>query len=496
MQSQTSVTATLMQALAELEARFPVAEWRVEDVPVWPLIRIRWFLSEWSRHYVSSTGGSKAATFAARLAWGPVRTAAAQRRNSARSGPARRDLLFLTDGVSYARLGGRWLERFCDPVIRAAAERGLTTRLLSPTYFFREPLATHAWFIQPQLDRANVLAALRVRLLGARARLPAVREVCAWLAAQGLGSGSLQPAKVTSDGARVRALARVYERFVSHTQPRLAFLVSYYGVEGMAFVLACRNRGVTVVDLQHGAPGELHPAYANLPKPAGGVHALLPDRFWVWSDWERRMIARWAEGTAHRAVVGGDPWMSVWEPARGWQGVEEAAARADALLARAGTRPTVLVTLQWGLHPREQLEPARRLIADGHQRFAFWLRLHPSMLERREEVRALMQGAGAHELDEPTDLPLPILLARSAVHVTHSSSAAVEAAQFGVRTVVTADLGMELYARLVEAGWVSKETGEPAQVLALLVRLAKERRAAAPARVPLDEALDQLLAES
>lgn len=186
--------------------------------------------------------------------------------------------------------------------------------------------------------------------------------------------------------------------------------------------------------------------------------------------------------------------MSVWEPGRNWEGVEDATARSDAMRARAGGRPVVLIALQWGLNPEEQLLPMRRLIAAGEGRFAFWVRLHPAMLERREEIRALL-GAGV-ELDEPTDLPLPALLARSAVHVTHSSSTAVEAAQFGVATLITSAMGTELYARLVDAGWIVTETGSAARMLDALAQLAGRRRPVAQARVPLEETLDELLDES
>lgn len=499
--SGPSLTSSLMQALTEIESRFPVAQWSVGSVPIWPLMRVRWFLGEWASHYVApaSGAGAKAKGLAMRLLTGPARAMLAQSRDRqhAPSGSLRRDLLFLSDGVSYGKLGGRWVERFCDPVIRAAAARGLTSLLLSPSYAFRLPRATPSRFIQPKLDRANALGALLAATSRGEAHLPGIEGVCAWVVAQGFGASFLHPEKVLSDGLRLAAQSRVHARLLRQTRPRLAFVVSYYGIEGMAFVLACHRAGVTVVDLQHGAPGELHPAYAGLPKPLHRVHALVPDRFWVWSDWERRLIANWAADTGHRAVVGGDPWMSVWEDHRGWPGVKESSAQADALLARAAGRPVVLITLQWGFKESEQLEPMQRVIAAGQGRCEFWVRLHPSMLERREQVRALLKTAGRHELDEPTDLPLQAVLSRSTVHVTHSSSTAVEAAQFGVPTVVTSDLGAELYVRLSEAGWVVTETGDASRLITVLEDLATRRRTTPPPRrVPLDEALDELLGES
>jgi hypothetical protein len=501
--SAKSLTSSLMETLAEIETRFPVAQWTVDSLPVWPLIRVRWFFTEWNRSYaglppVPST--TRAVALAVRLLSGPPRALLAQWRDRGKAplGPARRDLLFLSDGVSYGQLGGRWLERFCDPVIRAAERRGLTTRLLCPGYGFRLPRATPSHFIQPLLDRANLRGALRAAFPLKTARLPAIEELGAWLRARGFGITSLQPKKVTSDAVRVLALSHAYSRLIRRTRPRLAFVVSYYGIEGMAFVLACRRAGVVVVDFQHGAPGELHPGYARLPQPARGAHPLVPDRFWVWSDWEQRLIDTWAHETEHRAVIGGDPWMSVWQDRRSWPAVAESVARSDALLERAAGRPVVLITLQWGLNPGEQLEPMQRLIAAGQRRFAFWVRLHPAMLERREEVRALLGSVGRYELDEPTDLPLPAVLSRSALHVTHSSSTAVEAAQFGVRTVLTSELGGELYVRLADSGWVVTETGDAARVLEALERLLAHGRPflAQPQQIRLEAALDELLAES
>lgn len=492
MARQLSITASLMDALTEVEGRFPVTTWTVGGVPIWPLARVRWFFSEWNRHYLNATPGStsRAAALAMRMISGPVRTAIAQRRTGDNV-QGESDVLFLSDGVSYAQLGGRWVERFCDPVKQAAAKRGLTSKLLSPSYLFREPLFTPADFIQSRLDRANAFAALRARIVGIDAHLPGLDEILARLDALGFNSHALAASKIKSDGARLCALAGVHRRILQQTRPRLAFLVSYYGVEGMAFVLACRQAGVPVVDLQHGVQSELHPAYARLPKPVGRAHALVPDRFWVWSEADRQVIAEWAEGTEHSAVVSGNPWLRVWQDRDSWN-LDDDLRRADALKARAGDRPVVLITLQWGLHPREQLEPMRQLIHRANQQFAFWVRLHPSMLERREEIRALLREAGRYELDEPTDLPLPVLLSNSSAHITHSSTVAVEAAQFGVRTVVTSDLGGELYARLVENGWVVKAT-DASEIATRLARFAGQHERIAPVTPSLDAALDELL---
>ena len=303
--------------------------------------------------------------------------------------------------------------------------------------------------------------------------LPEHEHVIDWLGSHGYAASALRRSKALSDGSRLHVLAQAYQRRLETAAPRLAFVVSFYSLEGMAFVFACRRLGIPVVDLQHGVQGELHPAYAGwAPPPTGDRHVLLPDWFWVWSAWEADVIAQWSAGSGHSAVVGGNPWMSIWQPGSLWPGVKQALEGAAALRDRALGKPSVLITLQFGLDPSEQIEPLAKLIREAGSRLAVWVRLHPAMLERREEIRARLSVEGQFELDACTDLPLQAVLSVSDVHLTHSSTAVIEAAQFGVRSVLTSPYGAELFASLLESGTAVVECGGPADLTSRIEQLA------------------------
>ncbi len=494
-------SSDLMAALAHLESNFGVCAWQVAGIPLWPLLRIRWFFAEWARHYAAPTGHATQRGMAG-LVKGILNgaRAAARVRHDDAPGNDRmatpRDLVFLSDGLSFARLGERWAERFCDPIIASAAQRGLTNALWTPLHNYHQPRLTPSVLLQPAIDRANLAGALRGRFAPRDLQLPDHRGALDWLAAAGFGTAALQAVKIHSDGGRLHSVASAYRRRLAKTSPRLAFVVSYYSLEGMAFVYACRELGIPVVDLQHGVQGEFHPAYAAWPKPEEGRrHALLPDHFWVWSDWERKVIEGWSASTGHSAVVGGNPWLGVWQPGSAWSGVAPALEAARRMRERADGRPVVLVTLQFGLAPAEQLEPLCRLMAEAGDRMVLWVRLHPAMLERREEVRARLDVGIRFELDGCTDLPLHALLPAVDVHMTHSSSTVIEAAQFGVPSVLTTSYGAELFAPLLGTGSAVLETGGPAQLASTLIHLVDTRRGTVAARDPGSggAALDALL---
>ena len=497
------LSSDLMAAIGHIESAFPVLEWHVASIPVWPLLRIRWMFVEWARHYAGADAGPAAGLSGKRRLEQLIRGRAAARRadrvdaQARDTGPEQRDIVFLSDGVSFARLGERWIERFCDPILVHATQRGISSALWTPTHQHRSPRFTPSRFIQPAIDRANVTGALRARLGGGNARLPALPQVTSWLRQRGFSDGAFDIGKICSDAFRVRAIAHLYGRMLRNTRPRLAFIVGFYSVEGMAFVLACRSSGIPVVDIQHGVQGEMHPAYAAWPAPTdGAAHALLPDHFWVWSDWERDVINRWAHGSSHAAVVGGNPWMDVWQQGSRWPGAAAALDAARAMLQRTAGRRVVLVTLQYGLNASEQLKPLAELLREAGDRFAFWVRLHPAMLDRREQIRALLAAAGPCELDLPTDLPLQALLPCADVHLTHSSSTVIEAAQFGVRSVLTTYYGAELFDPLFASGMVQLEVGAAPLLASALARVAAACSGQVPSAPPVSAALNRLLADT
>jgi hypothetical protein len=510
---ERALSSDLLAALAQVESRFPVLQWRVGGIDVWPLVRLRWVFAEWARLYAApaAEGSGRPSTRErlAQIARARLLPMARQRlaeRRTDRADPEgrdaggiARDLVFLSDGISFAQLGGRWVERFCDPIRAQATALGLSSTMWTPGRRLHAPRYSPSRFIQSTLDVANVSGALAARAGDGRAELPARDEVARWLAERGFGVASIAPARIRSDALRLRAIARRHERALRQARPRLAFTVGYYSIEGMAFVLACRTCGVPTVDIQHGMQAEMHPAYAAWPAPArDGCHALLPDRFWMWSGWEEGVVSRWSAPTHHAAIVGGNPWVEVWRRDPPWPGTAEAIERAAQLKAASGGRPVVLVTLQYGLAEEEQITPLASLLREAGARFVFWVRLHPVMLDRREELRQRLAAAGVQfEIDACTDLPLPALLPQVAVHMTHSSSTAIEAAQFGRRTVVTSDYGAEMYRPLIEDGSVVVDTGPAATVLATLARLAERPPGAAgtPAAASGRGALLSLLAD-
>jgi hypothetical protein len=460
-------TGAVMDLVNDIERRFDVAAWRAHDVAFWPLVRVALFLRS-DRHYaghaIGVPGGalrglvSRAARLAGRAAM-PLRAHIGERLDRLAdpagaerlSGPA--DVAFLSDGVSFARVAGRWYERLCDPLREDLLAAGRSSVLLVPGPGGYRPRWSRALDVHAALALASVRSLLR---RGYRPpdgeTLREVAEAARLARAAGADAAPLSPAWIRRGALRVAELTRAFERVLRVLRPRLGAVVSYYGDEGMAFLRACRRLGIPSADLQHGVQGELHVAYGRWPSAPEGGWELLPSVFWCWSEVEASAVRAWAgeaPGAPHKAWVGGNPMLERWRASGGPPEVRErvlAAARA------APGRANVLVTLQPGF----AASPFRAILVavarDLGPAARIWARLHPCMLVEREEVRAALRDAGDVEIDLASDLPLYGLLPHLDAHLTTVSSVVIEAADFGLRSVATDPSARDFFAREVASG--------------------------------------------
>jgi hypothetical protein len=84
----------------------------------------------------------------------------------------------------------------------------------------------------------------------------------------------------------------------------------------------------------------------------------------------------------------------------------------------------------------------------------WWWRLHPSQVSRRADFARRLErhGLDGGKVAAATDLPLYALLCAADVVIAHSSTVIQEAADLGVRAIVTSDYGAALHAELVQRG--------------------------------------------
>ncbi len=445
-----------------LEQDYPVDEWMINGIRIWPLIRIPLgmelqYFGEGVKLYKEL---EKQRTTAARfqsLFHRATQTMKAYcidyRNNDTRRG--NRFATFLScSSHRYVKSEQGYYNIFCNPFIEYFSKRNLPSlqleRLNDKRY--RLPRDGKSLFIQLSLDCQKVKALTAAKFGRFRSNLPYYDKFVATLQEIGFRHEFLSINNLIFHYALVRNTADYFKGILAESRPVLGFVVCYYNdVGSMAYMLACRELGITSVDIQHGLQGDNHVAYGRWGKLPKTGYELLPKVFWCWGNSEANAILKWAAAYKeyHRPVVGGNIWLNMW------QRNSELASYYDnevAKIINPATDLHILYTMQTGQPIPEMLLEA---IKKSPRSWCWWIRLHPMMLAAREEVRAVVNSINTEaeiKFDEATDLPLLALLRRMDAHVTESSSTIIEAENFGVLSVTLHNFANDLFKDQIDSG--------------------------------------------
>lgn len=224
-----------------------------------------------------------------------------------------------------------------------------------------------------------------------------------------------------------------YKRILETVQPKAVLVVSWYGSNGYALMNAANQLGITTFDIQHGVQGPFHSAYSALPMHSIEYWNLLPKFFCTWTANESNYINQWGKGK-HKAIVIGNIWHDyyfrnkiIFNKNNYAKALREFAKDYDKL---------VLFTLQPYGNNDDFLGLIKKCTQSSKlKKYCFLVRLHPSMFGEEEKYNSLLCSENT-EIINTSRCPLTVLLDMCDLHITIDSSVVIEAAQFGVQSLL------------------------------------------------------------
>jgi hypothetical protein len=365
-----------------IEAEYPVDEWVIDNIHVWPIIRVGLisFLDEFAKKY-HSTG-------VLRNAWWVIKDAIYYPlseildRGNNLSLDQTSDAFFLTASSNrQMRVDGRYYDNLATPFITLLEERGLKSFVIEDGYRgdYRLPRYNKSMFIPPYL---NYLAIKSIYLKKMERRtLQDLRDFDVFASLLQSVCRGLRYSHVLMLTKRVNLIrnwANYFKQLFERVRPRIGFVVCYYGPMGMSYNLACREYGIPSVDIQHGLQGEYNIAYGKWNRVPPEGYEVMPRYFWTWGEDEAAVINEWsgkAKGN-HAAIAGGNLLLNEFQ--RG----SDLSAHYDLKLSRLydSSKKQILVSLQPvnGLSPL--LVGAMKKAPDN---WFWWIRMHPDMRSKR-----------------------------------------------------------------------------------------------------------------
>lgn len=445
----------ITQLINYIERKYDVDQWEINGIPLWPFIRIEnYYLMSLALLSSDSKIGSNNKAYIKQILFSKYHQFAASLKDKKNSNTSKCDVVFLSDGVSFTQINGKWFEKFCDPLASEFQKKGFATCRFDLAHSYLTPRYSPSKYIQSQVDNVIIKSLVSSKLNPPKFKKEIWSDFDAFLKDEKVINQLKQmPSKqsLRNKVAKLLALKKYYTSLLKKCNPKQAFVVSYYGDQQMAFIIACKELGIMVFDLQHGVQGAHHLAYGSWKKTPQKGYVCIPDYFLVWSEKEKIAIYSSCSLTftqKHQPLVSGNLFAEFWKNEE-----EQIVVDFDHKIStciQQKSQPVILLTLS--PYTESLMESTWEVVKETQGKYNWWIRLHPAMLNQKQELIELLKKKEIHQynLNESTNFPLYSLLRKVDAHVTVQSSTLIEASYFGVPSVITSEYGKELYSNYID----------------------------------------------
>lgn len=430
----------LIKKLNRLEDQFPVHLWIIGGLHIWPILKNEIFFSEFGKPNVKNplfkmSRVKETAKLIKRCIFAQVQLFSLK--------TTRSSFLFAGAPSHRAEWKGKSLNKFFDPMIQFLGEKNITSTFTEYQPIKKKPIYSRKNYI----DCSELVYAFRANrnFVKDYKKLLTTTEFQKFLNVLGTFfpdynndlSKSLFP--VLNKTLDWRDL---YLFLFKRIQPNYAAGLCYYSEAMYGMNSAAAELGIISIDMQHGTTGLLHPSYFFKRVPEHGYN-VLPKIFWCWDESSVNNISAWSKNKCHQAVLIGNPWFSFLKEQEG-----------DDILSIPTDKPLILFTHQ-PLTPvldNYLIECVKRT----KKSYNWWIRLHPRITNNdAKELKSILDDNNLSqyvELLQASQLPLPLLLSKTSVHISKYSGSILESVMSGIPTIVLEGIGNTTYSNYIDEG--------------------------------------------
>lgn len=417
--------------LNEIEKQYPVEQWVVGDLHVWPIVR-----NDIAFKILGSTTKTKShnSNNATRLKFDE------NEKHHYVNLKEEQDFLLISNFDHRINIDRKYFNRFTDSVKYYLNKKGYKSVTLEHNIRNNKDMFFEDWYTIDELLYSDTPIIL------ANMELPEFEKV--EKAINGVIFNTvakdkmLKKTKIYEISIDIIRKAKRITKILEITKPKGIFLVNFTAHYNIAWSYAAFKYGIPSIDIQHGNhyPLIYHNWYKN---PEGGYNSL-PKIFTCWTKEDHQKLKNWLDiSKSHRSVNIGNVWSEFWR-ANKFQLISK---DDQSSLSLSDNKIFILITLQ----PMIYLEGWQQNIPDFILKFIentpdnykFLIRYHPAMnnifIEEKNSCEQILKKyieKGKVETKLSSNLPLFLLLENTKLHITAHSTCVREALEFGVGSIV------------------------------------------------------------
>lgn len=440
--------ADIKSFIIDLENKFPVDTWTIDNIHVWPILRTQIFLHLLHKVETSYVTEKKKEKPEIVLSSNPlirkIQTSPRYKLFKAKRTLHRLrkvDIIFGSSHVYRSVYNGKSYDKFADPILEEIPFSGYLIEHSEGHLFDKANIfkPSRVFYLFDAFDWVKKSEKRKTRIAAQKdIHLDNYQELLTYLKTTGLFNDYLPKISIESLDKlmnRFHDYQEMYELILNRTQPKLVFSICFYSFPVFALNYAANKRGIKTIEIQHGPQTSEHLSYtswSNVPKEGFNT---MPKIFWNWDIHSNQIINEWtAKHPFHENLIGGNPWIQFH--------------RSE----QENERNVILYSLQ--VLSFEHMFPDRVVnLIKKHPSFDWWIRMHPRQVEHLEEFNAFLKSRGIYDLvvlDHATQLPLPKVLDKTLLHITNFSGCALESAEFNIPSIILEDRGYIAFKELVD----------------------------------------------
>jgi hypothetical protein len=433
--------------ILKIENAYPVDQWKVDDIDVWPILRIKLYLLlisaiEDSHNKQKSKAPLKVKesnSFITR-----VKTHRKTKRLKAKlklNKLKKIDFLFGTANTQRSDYSNKSYNKFADPIMDEENNKSIVIEHSLKHLYPIDKLykKKRIFFLYDFLDY-TLYSERRIKRLSQKMNfhLPEYDNFISFLSSEKNISLKIDQFNIESLQKlmnRFHDFEDIYTEIIKRTQPKIVFSVCYYSFPAMVLNYVANKKNIKTIEIQHGPQSDVHLAYSSWSKLPINGYNTLPKVFWSWDKYSNKVIAAWANNKKqHYCFIGGNPWIDFLKTNQQLE------------------KKIILYSLQNlnfdFLFPKYLIEAIKTTT-----NFKWWLRLHPRQLEYQNElIDFLKLNKIEHlvNLKEASNLPLPNILNQTKIHITNFSGCTLEAMHYGIPSIVIDKRGYDAFKDLID----------------------------------------------
>ena len=231
--------------------------------------------------------------------------------------------------------------------------------------------------------------------------------------------------------ALLKLVKNHFQRIMQKTQMKICLKVCWYDTIGMALSWASKEMKIPCYDLQHGIAGSTKSrAYSSWSRIPLDGYKLMPDGFWSWTENDAKEIKSWSSKLINpiRVFVGGNVWNRVWKEGK-------LSIKLDSNHAVRTNDITILYTLQYNGITDLLVD----LIQKSPKGWSWLVRCHPMEMDNLSYIdRKIKKISTNAEVDviNTTEELLPRLLMNIDIHISGWSAVVFDAKEFGIKSIL------------------------------------------------------------